>query len=310
VKVLLTGASSFTGSWFARELMDAGHEVVATFRRERDAYGDVLRRRRVDAVADGCRAIFGMSFGDPAFVALVRSERFDLLAHHGAEVTDYRSESFDANGALGSNTRGLPAVLEALVASGGRRVLLTGSVFEPGEGAGSEGLRAFSPYALSKALTAQTFQFHCERAGVGLGKFVIPNPFGPLEEPRYTAYLVRSWLAGEVARCRTPRYVRDNLHVSLLAKAYARFAERSPGVGFARTNPSGYVESQGDFTRRVARELRPRLGVACEVVLDEQKDFPEPRVRINTEPADVDGLAWSESRAWDDFAESYRRDRA
>ena len=71
-------------------------------------------------------------------------------------------------------------MLEALGATGCHRLLLTGSVFESGEGAGSQGLPDFSPYGLSKALTAQMFGYYCPRAGIGLGKFVIPNPFGPL----------------------------------------------------------------------------------------------------------------------------------
>ncbi len=82
--------------------------------------------------------------------------------------------------ALGNNTHNLPGVLEALKTAGCHRLLLSGSVFERGEGAGSQGLPDFSPYGLSKALTAQVFRYYCARAGIGLGKFVIPNPFGPL----------------------------------------------------------------------------------------------------------------------------------
>jgi UDP-glucose 4-epimerase len=52
---------------------------------------------------------------------------------------------------------------------------------------------------------------------------VIPNPFGLYEEPHFTAYLMTTWLASETPRVQTPRYVRDNIHVSLLAKAYAAF---------------------------------------------------------------------------------------
>ena len=40
---------------------------------------------------------------------------------------------------------------------------------------------------------------------------MIPNPFGPYEEPRFMAYLMKTWLKGEVARVQTPRYVRDNI---------------------------------------------------------------------------------------------------
>jgi nucleoside-diphosphate-sugar epimerase len=306
VRILFTGASSFTGTWFAQALVAAGHEVTATFRRPAEAYPDERRRRRVALAARACRPVYGLSFGDDRFLALLREGPWDLLAHHASDVTNYRSPDFDAVAALANNTHRLREVLEALRGGGGRRVLLTGSVFEEGEGAGSDGLPSFSPYGLSKALTAQCFRYECRRAGLGLGKLVIPNPFGAHEEPRYTAYLVKSWLEGQPAVCQTPDYVRDNIHVSLLARAYARFAAEVPAAGYARTNPSGYVESQGLFTLRVAEALRPRLGLPCLVELRRQVEFPEPRIRINTDPADAAALGWSESTAWDEMAAYYR----
>ena len=38
MKVLLTGASSFTGYWFAKTLHSKGHEVVAPLRAPKDSY--------------------------------------------------------------------------------------------------------------------------------------------------------------------------------------------------------------------------------------------------------------------------------
>jgi len=52
-------------------------------------------------------------------------------------------------------------------------------------------------------------------------------------------------------------------------------------------NPSGYIETQGDFALRCARELGPRLGVDARVELLEQTDFSEPLMRINTQPIDA-----------------------
>ena len=306
MKILFTGGSSFTGMWFIRELTAAGHEVVAVFRLPAVAYDDPVRRRRVELATEVCRAVHGPSFGDEAFLKLVAEGGFDLIAHHAADVTNYKSPDFDAVGALANNTRNLSAVLKALKAGGGRGILLSGSAFEGGEGAGSQGLPHFSPYGLSKALTAEVFRYECGRAGVGLGKFVIPNPFGPYEEPRFTAYLLKNWLAGNTPNCSSPAYVRDNIHVSLLAGAYARFTDRVPSEGFVRYNPSGYAESQGAFTLRLAEAMRPRLGLPCSVELKKQVDFPEPRVRINTEPAEVDVPGWDESAAWDAMARYYQ----
>jgi len=137
---------------------------------------------------------------------------------------------------------------------------------------------------------------------------VIPNPFGPYEEPRFTAYLMKTWLSGGTPSCSSPAYVRDNIHVSLLAKAYARFAQSLEATpGFTRINPSGYAESQGAFTLRMAQEMRPRLNLPCLVELKQQSDFPEPRVRINTDVPDIDALGWDESAGWDELAAFYQQ---
>lgn len=309
MKILFTGGSSFSGVWFILALARAGHEVHATFRSPPEAYADELRRRRVALALQHCRGVFGCSFGDAQFLALAGDERWDLLCHHAAETANYKSPDFDLLGALQSNTRNAAAVLSALRTAGAApAVLLSGSVFENDEGAGSEGLPAFSPYGLSKSFTYQVFRYHAARAGLALGKFVIPNPFGPYEDPgRFTAYLMRTWLAGQTAAVNTPAYVRDNVHVSLLGLRYARFAqELAAGRAGAVLRPSGYPESQGAFALRFAREMQARLGLECRLVLNPQTQFAEPRVRLNTDWIDAPALGWDETRAWDEIAEFYR----
>ena len=185
--------------------------------------------------------------------------------------------------------------------------MLTGSVFEQDEGAGEAPLVAFSPYGLSKGLTAAVVSHRCREIGLPYAKFVIPNPFGPLEEPRFCAYLVRTWKTGTTAKVNTPVYVRDNIPVELLAKAYAKFAaETAAGTGRAKLNPSGYVESQGAFAERFAAAMRPRLGLACGLDLATQTDFSEPMMRVNTDPAARYVGEWDEAKAWDEAAEGYR----
>lgn len=306
MKILLTGASSFTGCWFAKTLSEAGHQVVATFSADSvDGYDEPLRKRRVETALGCCDPLWGVRFGDEAFIAAIRDGGFDLVGCHGAYVTGYRDADFDYARALASNTHNLPCVAEALTETGAK-VVLTGTVFEGGEGAGSDGLPHFSAYGLSKSLTATAFKHCCDAHGVDMAKFVIPNPFGPLEEARFTAYLVRTWIAGETAGVRTPVYIRDNIHASLLAKAYAGYAEAFvQGTAGPHYGPSGYVESQGAFTERFAREMAPRLGVDCPVELGEQTDFPEPRTRINTDNALTFTDGWDESAAWDEMADYY-----
>ena len=163
MKILFTGGSSFTGSRFIQELAAAGHSVTAVFQRGPDEYVDEPRRQRVAMTAKVCRLVHGCSFGDEQFLGLINEGGWDLLGHHAADVTNYKSPDFDAVAAVGNNSRNLPAVLETLKAAGCHRLLLSGSVFEGGEGAGSEGLPNFSPYGLSKALTAQVFGYYASR---------------------------------------------------------------------------------------------------------------------------------------------------
>jgi UDP-glucose 4-epimerase len=178
-------------------------------------------------------------------------------------------------------------------------------VFENDEGLGNPPLRAFSPYGLSKGLTWQVFRYYCLQAGIPLAKFVIPNPFGPFEEERFTAYLMRVWQSKKPAGVNTPDYVRDNVPVDLLAEAYARFAEQAPTRLESRLNPSAYVESQGSFAERVAREVRRRRGWSCELELARQKDFSEPLMRVNSDPATRLVPEWSEPAFWDSFVNFY-----
>src|SRR6266446_5323781 len=303
MRILFTGASSFTGYWFVRELVAAGHEVVAACRG--DGRYEGLRGERVRMVRELCETRFGCAVGNDDFLALTKTS-FDVLCHHGAEVGDYRSPDFDPYQAAALNLHRLPEALRALKDRGCGRLVLTGSVFEQNEGAGSLPLRAFSPYGLSKGLTAAAAEFYADREGVSFEKFVIPNPFGPYEEPRFTSYLMRSWLKRETARVQTPRYIRDNIPVDLLAKAYAAFVMAGPAAGGVRRhNPSCYPESQGAFAERVRREASARLGLPCALELGTQTEFPEPAVRINTDLLDGDALEWSVAQAWDEFVDYY-----
>ncbi|MEM7202201.1 MAG: NAD(P)-dependent oxidoreductase [Planctomycetota bacterium] len=308
VKVLLTGTSSFTGLWFARALAERGHELVVTFRGADGSYEGV-RARRVTLARDLGRAEFGCTFGGDRFLEIAAGGGFDVLCHHAAEVSDYKSPDFDVAAALANNTAGLRRVFETLRDHGCRRTVATGSVFEHDEGTGGEPRRAFSPYGLSKGLSWQVLRYFAGEAGLRLGKFVIPNPFGPHEEPRFTSYLVRNWADRKTPSVATPAYLRDNIHARLLALAYARFTEQlSDTPGCDRLAPCGYIETQGAFAERFAREMRPRLGLPCELELAHQTEFPEPRLRTNTDILDAGDLGFDEAAAWDELA-TYYQDR-
>jgi UDP-glucose 4-epimerase len=79
-----------------------------------------------------------------------------------------------------------------------------------------------------------------------------------------------------------------------------------PGMVW-RLNPSGYPESQGAFAERVRRETESRLDLPCRLEFGEQREFPEPPVRINTDLLDANELGWNDAQAWDELMAFLRK---
>ena len=306
MKVLFTGGSSFTGFWFIRELAAAGHHVTAIFRKRPDEYSEAAAAPEGGSRFGGSRPIYDCSFGDARFLGLIAEEGWDFLCHHGADVTNYKSPDFDPLRPSKTTPIICRHVLEALGEAGCRRVLLTGSVFEAVKGAAPRDCPTFLRTDCPRPSQPGCFGYYCRRAGIGLGKFVIPNPFGPFEEPRFTGLSHEELVSRCQPSCSSPPTSATNVMCRCWRRFTARFAAEFPASGFTRINPSGYAESQGAFTLRLAQEMRPRLGLPCPVELKKQVDFPEPRVRINTDLPDVDDLGWDESAAWDEMARYYQ----
>lgn len=305
MRVLLTGGSSFTGYWFAAKLRAAGFEVIAPLLGAPSSY-EGIRAKRVQKLAEIASIVPDCRFGSPTFLDLVAGQSFDVLCHHAARVADYRSLDFDVAAALADNTHHIRHILERMQDQGLKAVVFTGSVFEANEGAGNWPMEAFSPYGLSKGLTSEAIRHWCARYRIPFNKFLIANPFGPFEEARFCAYLIKTWRAGDVAEVRTPNYLRDNIHVDLLALAYADFVKRVVKSDTSeKYGPIGYAETQGAFAERFAAAMRPRLGWACRVRLMPQTDFSEPLARVNTHIIDSIALGWSEDAAWGAIASYY-----
>jgi UDP-glucose 4-epimerase len=310
MRILFTGGSSFTGLWYARELARRGHDLVVNFTRGAVSEYEGVRRLRVETLLkERVTPLFGARFGTDRFIdAVAGAQTIDVLCHHAAEVTSYKSLDFDVSKAVASNTMGLSRVLQVFADRGGVALVLTGTYFEPDEGKGSLPLRAFSPYGLSKGITWQLFRYYCHATGIRIGKFVMPNPIGEWEEPRLTAYLISTWLRGEKPVIALPEYVRDNVPARLLARCYADFVGSVAGdrVGERKASPSGWVESVGAFVERAAQELRPRTALPCEFELRKQTEFLEPLERQNLESALPLWSRDDNTRFWNDLLKYYK----
>lgn len=299
MNIVMTGATSFSGMWFAKELIEKGHSLTLLLRRGVHEYSGI-RQERLSHLAPHANVVEEAPFGSANFISALKERHWDLFCHHASHVDDYKSPNFDVLKAVECNTKNLGEVLKAL---NGTKLLLTGSVFEQGEG----GDAAVSPYGLSKGLSFELFRFWCEKYNIPLGKFVIPNPFGPLEEGRFTSFLAKSWLEGATPVIQTPLYVRDNIPVRLLAMSYVQFAHDFFQGKTHKINPSFSKETVEELTLRFSRELSKRFSLPCPFEKREQTEFLEPKVRVNTDPIKKEQFSWNETQDFDLLAEDYER---
>lgn len=305
MKILLSGISSFTGYWFAKQLTEEGHVVTGILTNKISAYQGI-RALRLKNLQGHVQFSENTPFGGEKFQKLASKGCFDLYGHHSAFMDSYRSLDYDFVKAI-QNDRSILAALRSLKEGGTQAVIFTGSIFEPGEGAGSDNLRGFSPYGVTKSVIFQYFKFFCQNVGLKIGKFVIPNPFGPFEEQKFTSYLMKCWHENITPTVKTPDYIRDNIHVSLLAKVYALFCIQvlTKNCSEQKINPSQYIESQGRFADRFRLEISKRIGWSCPITISKQSEFLEPLIRVNTDSAMSLIPDWNDDFAWDLLTDFY-----
>lgn len=306
MNILFTGASSFTGYWFVKNLTESGHSVTVTLRKKVTEY-DGIKRLRVEELAKIATVAERMTFGTKYFLELVNSQAWDIFCHHAATTEKEQPLKFDFIAALKNNTRNVNMVLENLAAQGCNKLLLTGANIEPNEGRGTEPLRAFSPYGLSKGLTWEVFRYFAFVNKIKMFKFIVPTPFGPLEDSHSPTFVIKAWLGHEIPTVSTPRYIRDYMHVDLLARTYAAYVDSilTNNTDDEKFSPSGYIEAQSNFTNRIAVEMRQRIKRPCDFAITDQNDFPQPIERANVNQVIPDDYGFDIKDAWDKLAEYY-----
>ena len=276
MRVLLTGASSFTGFWIARALLDQGVEVVGALRGRRDE-GEPLRQQRLARLAGRCPLVVEAGMGTSSLLEVAAAERpFDLLWLHGAEVGAFRRADYDPMRAAAATTAGAASLMAASRCAG---VIVSGSVFEADEGRGDGTRGAIGAYGLAKSIAWQMLRFAAEERGLPITKLVIAHPFGPLEKPGLTAALLRAWSEGRPAILRHPTMVRDFLPVTWLARAAADLALTPAHRWPPRTTPSAFAEPVASFAGRFAEAMRARSALACQLTIAAEPSS-EPTLRV------------------------------
>jgi len=296
MKICMTGATSFSGYWFARQLILHGHELT------------IVRSRSVNFGGKGNLWLDKLEAESLSFREISLAQEFvtklniDALLLHGSFMEDRRSPDFNVNLAVQKTLEVSKWIKTNFNAD---YVIHTGTFSEEGEGVGEKPLNNFNPYSESKSLIYKEHQkiFH----GIPFLKFTMPNPFGRFQQNNLFSFLEKIWITNEIPLISQPDYIRDYVPVDLLAISYSKLVDsfiegRHPLNYFA---PSYFVMSNRDMSKLYASEISSRIGRDLEIQFGVQKVYTESRVRVNKDSLHQLIDNWSLEKFWDSVATDF-----
>lgn len=278
-RALVTGGSGFIGSRVLERLRAAGLELHAVSRTHEPGMEQGIRWLRGD-VTDGkaIGEVFGA--GQPEIVFHLAGET------RAARELDLVRPTFEAN------VVGTVNVLRAAAEAGCRRVVLCGSLEEPGDANPS------SPYAASKWAAGVYGRMFERLYGLSVLNLRLFMVYGPAQRDvrKLVPYTILSLLRGNAPKVSSGSRKVDWVFVDDVAEAFVATAS-APGLdGRTLDVGSGTMHSVREIVERltelVAPQIEPEFGAV------EERPFEQVRV------ADLEGtaasLGWRPTTSLDD----------
>lgn len=295
LNIVLTGVTSFSGAHFTYELLASGHNVVGFSRNLHNWSRE--ENSRISWIKEKYPNFKIFSLDN---ISKIKSKEFQLLCLHGAYVENYQSPEFDVNFAV-DKTLEVTNILAEIFPSA--NIFHTGTFSEPNESSGNFPRLSFNPYSESKSIVWEKLKTHLKERRIS--KYIMPNPFGPLESKRFTDYMLRCWGQNQAAVVNFPFHVRDNVPIDLLRKHYARSIEMFSESILSTMHfyPSMYPESIQTFAQRYKQQLEARSNSEFPLQFNLESKYTEPIVRVNSENCRILVKDWDENKSWDVIAE-------
>ncbi len=196
MKIAITGGAGFIGSHVADAYIAAGHDVVII---------DNFSSGNMKNVPPQARVV-ELDITSPDIDELFRTEQFDVLNHHAAQIdvrVSVKSPMFDAT----QNIIGGLNLYEAAVRHGVGKIIFASSggtvygdqeVFPAGE---EHPTRPCSPYGIAKLSNEHYLFYYAKQYGVNYVALRYGNVYGPRQNPHgeagVVAIFVKKMLNGE-----------------------------------------------------------------------------------------------------------------
>lgn len=274
-RVLVTGASGFIGSHLCRRLTAVGAEVHGVYRSAVANDADLARGWQID-VSEAA-----------AVRKLVADVRPDVVFHLASFVSG--SRSLDAVlPALQSNLVSTVNLLTAATEFGCRRIVLAGSLEEPGSSDGPA--VPSSPYAAAKfAASAYARMFHVlyQTPVVTARIFMVYGP-GQRDLRKLVPYVTLSLLRKQVPQLSSGKRQVDWIYVEDVVEGLLAAAQAPDVIGSTIDLGSGTFASVGDVVHALGKIIAPDMQLA----LGGLPDRPLEQVRLADVAGTYSRLGW------------------
>lgn len=299
MRILFTGASSFTGMHFVLSLLEGCNEVWCTFTKDSLLDYDEVKKNRIQKFWTFTHNIMGTQVGDTKFLDAITNGNFDVVCMHAAHGTESFRNGMTWGSAIACSADAIDDIVIACKNSGVKDIVLSESYQQ-----GRDGTISSNDYRFSKEMTSRMYQYACKKHGVNLRTFVIPNPFGPFENEKFTLSAMRAWSSGKAFKVNEPEVNTDNIHVDLLSQVYREFILYKD-KNYVATQ---YQGSQWNFALKFAREMKKRLIIDTVLEIDGSRELDTPAASyfFHSDKCElVCGYLWNEEASWDELAKYY-----
>ena len=278
-RILITGAAGFVGRRLATELVAAGHEIHGTLRP--GGHGDAPAGVEVHTV--------DLADAD-AVHRLVRTVRPEWVFHLAARVTGDRQLDHAASLLLGTLAPTVH-VLDALARAGCERLVIAGSMEEPGRGEAATAAPG-SPYAAAKWAASSVARLYHALYGLPVAiarLFMVYGP-GQRDTTKVVPFVITSLLRGERPPLSTGVRAVDWIHVDDVVRGLTAAAACAGLEGRTVELGSGDLVTIREVVERIVRlmgaAVSPRWGALPDRPLERPvaADVAETRALLGWAP--------------------------